>query len=437
MPSPARVDVHPRADLGRSEDASPVRWFAVAVLVLSTGAFFAVAADTPGSESRPTVLLLWALAYLVAAAILVDGRLRLRLPLVVPMELVLFVGLAALSVAWSVAPDVTLRRAVGLLGTVLVGLVVAQRLTTVEVLDAVRRAVLIVTLASLVLYVSGSVAALDEVHGTLRGVLATKNTLGRVLALGLLAAAATGLLDPSKARRCVLSAVPMVLALALTDSTGGILIAAVVLLGTLLVLVLRRRSGTVAVAGAVALMLGLTVLVAPSLSAERVASAIGEDTTLTGRDEVWAESLDAAAERPVLGYGYGAFWDSAVEADRIRARLQWPVPHAHNGLLDAGLDLGAVGVLGSLVVLGGLVLRGVQDLRRRLPAQATLRLSVAWLVLFSNIAESSLLQQNSLLTLLLVVALAARGPDPATRPPDRVQHPQRSAVRHSPAAAVT
>ena len=425
MPSSARVESNRRSDVRTSGDGWAVRSFAVAVLVLSTGAFFAVA-DTSGSGSQPAVLLLWVLSYGIATAVLVDGRMRLRLGLTVPTELVLFVGLTAASLAWSVAPDLTARRVVGLIGTVLVGLVLAQRLTALEVLDAVRRAVLIVTLASLLLYLSGSGAALDSVHGTLQGVLATKNTLGRVLALGLLAAAATGLLDRSKVRRCVLSAVPMVAALALTDSTGGVLLTAVVAAGTLLVLVLRQRSGPVAVAGGVALLIGLTVLVAPSLSAERVASAIGEDTTLTGRDEVWAQSLGALAERPVLGYGYGAFWEGAVEAERIRARLQWGVPHAHNGLLDAGLELGVVGVVASIVVVGGLVVRGVRDLRRRLLAQATLRLSVAALVLFSNIAESSLLQQNSLLTLLLVVALAARGPDTAlaqqrARPPDSVE----------------
>lgn len=435
MPSSARVGPDPRPDARRSTDGWSVRWFAVAVLVLSTGAFFALV-DTSGNESQPAVLLLWVLAYGVAAAILVDGALRLRLRLAVPIEMVLFLGLTAISFAWSVAPDLTARRVVGLLGTVLVALVVAQRLTAVEVLDAVRRAVLIVTMASLLLYLSGSSAALDSVHGTLQGVLATKNALGRVLALGLLAAAATGLLDRTKARRCVLSALPMVAALALTDSTGGILLAAVVLAGTVLVLVLRRRTGRVAVAGAVALLVGLSVLAAPSLSAERVASAIGEDTTLTGRDEVWAESLDAVAERPVLGYGYGAFWDGAVEADRIRARLQWRVPHAHNGLLDVALDLGVVGVVASLVVLGGLVLRGVQDLRHRLLARATLRLAVAWLVVFSNIAESSLLQQNSLLTLLLVVALAARGPHTPLARPDSARKPESGSVQHRPVAAV-
>lgn len=393
--------VHPPA-------GSATESFAVAVLVLSTGAFFAVTAPAAGGESRPAVLLLWLLAYAVAGAMLLDSRLRLRLPLPLPAELVVFLALAATSVAWSVAPDITARRAVGLLGTVLVGLVLAQRLTAVQLLDAVRRAVLIVTVASLLLYLSGSSAALDELHGTLRGVLATKNTLGRVLALGLLAAATTGLLDPSRARRSAVSAVPMVVALALTDSTGGVLMAVLVGAGTLLTVLLRRRWGALAVAGAAVLLTGAAVLAAPWLSAGQVAGAVGEDTTLTGRDEVWAESWEAASERPVLGYGYGAFWSSATEADRIRARLQWGVPHAHNGLLDTGLDLGVLGVVASVVVVGGLVVRGVVDLRRGEVPRAVLRLAVAGLVIVSNLVESSLLQQNALLTVLLVAALAAR-----------------------------
>ena len=82
-----------------------------------------------------------------------------KIPLVLPPELVVFIGLALTSTLWSVAPELTLRRAFGLIGTVIVGLALAQRMTATDLLEAVRRTVVIVALASLVLYVGGSAAA--------------------------------------------------------------------------------------------------------------------------------------------------------------------------------------------------------------------------------------------------------------------------------------
>lgn len=100
------------------------------------------------------------LAYLVGAAVLVYGLL-LRCRLTLPPELVAFVVLAAASTLWSVAPDLTLRRAFGLLGTKTVGLALAQRMSAMDLLDALRRTVVIVVLASLTLYLAGTSASAE------------------------------------------------------------------------------------------------------------------------------------------------------------------------------------------------------------------------------------------------------------------------------------
>lgn len=382
--------------------------FAVCVLVLASGAFFALLGPgLPGEQaSRPEILLLWVMAYAVAAAVLLDGRVRLRRPVGAPVALLAFVALAGCSVLWSESPELTARRAVGLGGTVLVGLLLAQRLSPVQLLDALRRAMLLVAVASLAVWAAGLAAALDPIHGTLRGVVATKNTLGQVMAIGLLACAALALLDESRRRRCLLSALPMLLALGLTDSTAGLLTAGLILVGSTIVVLRRGAAGRVLMAAGVTLVLGVLMVTLPGTSPERVAGVLGEDTTLTGRDVIWSQSIDAAQAHVVLGHGYGAFWEGTDEADRIRARLDWPVPHAHNGLLDVLLDLGLLGVALAVAILVTLVVRGVQDLVAGARDLAVLRLSIAALILLSNLVESAFLQQNSLLGLLLVVALA-------------------------------
>lgn len=384
------------------------RWFAIAVFVLSTGAFFAVNEAAPEGQSQPLVLLLWALAYVVAGIAVFDGALRHRRRVSLPIALTVTLGLTALSVLWSVDPTLTLRRSVGLVGTALVGLYIAQRLSPVETLDALRRALLLVAIASLLFYASGDPAARDEIHDTLRGVVATKNTLGRLMALGLLASAATALLDPGRIRRCIASALPMVVALVLTDSTGGSLVAAAVVACMMGAALWRAAPGRIMLGGAVALALGVIAMLLPRATPERVTGLVGEDASLTGRTDIWELSLTAVQDRPWLGYGYGAFWDGSETAERISSRLQWNVPNAHSGWLDLALELGVLGVLLAVLVMGTLVVQGVRDLASGRGDRATLRLAVAGVIGVTNLTESGLLQQNVLLTVLLAAAIAVR-----------------------------
>jgi exopolysaccharide production protein ExoQ len=384
------------------------RWAAVGLLVLATGSFFPLLGGG-GEADVPLARLLWAVAYVGAGLALFDGALRHRLRVRVSSTLVLYVALAAVSVTWSVLPALSLRRSVGLAGTVVVGMYLAQRLRPLELLDALRAATLIVAVSSLLLYASGSALALDEVHGTLRGVLSTKNTLGRMMALGILASATTALLDGRLARRCTLSALPMLVALALTDSTGGSLVAAGVVVCMVAALLWRARAGRALLLAAVALSLGALAILLPQATAERVTGLVGEDATLTGRTEIWRLSLEAVGSRPVLGYGYEAFWEGSDVAARIQARLNWPVPSAHNGLLDVAVDLGLVGVVLAVLVLLTLVARGLRDVAAGFVPGAFLRLPIAGLIVVSTMVESGLLQQNTLLTVLLVAALSMPG----------------------------
>lgn len=385
-------------------------WFAITVMILSTGAFFAVFLD----GSNPAVLGLWILAYAVGGAMLVDGLLRDRLTVLVPIPLLLFVGLAGTSVLWTSAADVTIRRSIGLAGTVIIGLVLAQRLRPVEILDAVRRAMLIIAVLSLLFYLSGDARAVDPTHDTMRGVVATKNTLGRVMGLGLLAAAATAFIDPQRTRRAIWSAVPMVAALLLTGSAGGGLIAVLVLFTLIGALLWKASAGRTFLVGAGALATGTAFLFSPATEADDIVGLVGRDLTLTGRTDIWGLSLDALAQQPFIGYGYGTFWHEAgpIQGRRIVALLYWPVPNAHNGLLDVALDVGLAGVVLAVLLVGGLLVRGVRETRRGQMDVGVLRLSIGLLVLVSNLAESSFLQENAFLTVVFVAALAAREPDP-------------------------
>lgn len=412
--------------------------FAVAALVLSTGAGFALNYDGSGTGSVPLVLLLWGVAYAVGGGLLIDSILRLRQRPPMPPWLLLFIVLAATSTFWSEAPSVTLRRSFALAGTTIVGLAIAYRLRPIDVLEAVRAAALLIVVASLALYFLGDARTVDVVHGTLRGVAANKNALGRIAAVGLVASACLVYLDRARLQRCLVTAAPMVLALALTDSAGGV--ALFVIAGAVIgaLAMWRGRTSRLVLVAIVVAGLGAVILAFPNGIAYEDAIAItGRDPTLTGRTDIWDESVLAARERPLSGYGFGAFWGlggGGVEsgaAARIRARLDVPVANAHNGMLDVTLDLGIPGAVVALLVLVGVAMKGIRDAREGRADAALLRMWVVGLIVVSTATESGFLRENSLLTVLLVVAAAARSATETPRrprfaPPDRDLVPVRT-----------
>ena len=70
----------------------------------------------------------------------------------------------------------------------------------------------------------------------------------------------------------------------------------------------------------------------------------GEVEDLTGRTMIWSACLPYAEARPILGYGYGAFW-TREHYDEVAHELHWPTPHAHCAYLDVTLQLGLTGAL--------------------------------------------------------------------------------------------
>jgi O-antigen ligase len=62
--------------------------------------------------------------------------------------------------------------------------------------------------------------------------------------------------------------------------------------------------------------------------------------SFTGRLPLWMELTHSIEDRPLLGYGYRAFWDRQHTLEVGEALGGWQVPHAHDGYLDTTLDFG-------------------------------------------------------------------------------------------------
>jgi exopolysaccharide production protein ExoQ len=73
---------------------------------------------------------------------------------------------------------------------------------------------------------------------------------------------------------------------------------------------------------------------------------LGKDPTLTGRTPMWGVIITMILNKPILGWGRGAFWrgPGAVTAGEA-VSMNYVPPHAHNGYLDIGLDAGVIGFI--------------------------------------------------------------------------------------------
>ena len=72
---------------------------------------------------------------------------------------------------------------------------------------------------------------------------------------------------------------------------------------------------------------------------------LGKDPTLTGRTGIWKLVIASAVKRPILGFGYRAFWTGLQgESAHLALTEGWSPTGAHNGFLDVWLNLGLVGL---------------------------------------------------------------------------------------------
>ena len=152
-------------------------------------------------------------------------------------------------------------------------------------------------------------------------------------------------------------------------------------------------------AGTALLLTGFVSQAAPGLFFK----AIGKDPTLTGRTEIWTAVLDQVRQRPLGGFGFGAFWNKESVPARIVARQTgWPAPEAHNGWLDLLAQVGWVGLVLTACCCLAAVVFALARARGRDDGMFAPIYVASFLAL--SFAESVLLSPNSLVWVVFVAA---------------------------------
>jgi O-antigen ligase len=265
---------------------------------------------------------------------------------------------------------------------------------------------LILALATIVVTVLVPQYGLDVSPGHAsdwRGVFTQKNACGRAMVFATAIALAMG--EFNFARSFGLLVFLFVLVMSGSRSFWLIEFCLIAFAGVL-ALVKRhdRESRAIIVVGG--LVLAAFVIALGVFAAPLILTAMGRDVTLTGRSGIWLEAWHAITKRPLMGYGFSAFWLGLKgESFNVIAALGFVVLHAHNGFLELWLEIGGVGLAVFVISYLRACRCAWRIIRTRDLERAAWPMYVLLLILLGDMDENTLLIYNGLFWILYVTAL--------------------------------
>lgn len=436
--APIRAPVHHTfGQIAAAQAVTPYRPRLMALLVIAYGLLAIVpvqpwpappdpdAVQTAGAAEGGSLESLLLLGLFALASLVLIERRHLALTLLArSWPLALTLGWFLLSTAWSHFPDLTVKRTAFLVIGYLISVGIASGASSpwhvLRPLAVCFQLVLLVDLVSVFIIPDRAITAIGAA-----GMHGNKNVAGSIAMIGILVSTVVVLYGGQRWLSVLIGVglLPSLLFLVLTESKTCIALVAlfyVYILPFCVVLSAHRPLGA-----SMLLLAGFGVslfLFAAGLMrwdrADILEVLVG-DPTFTGRTDIWDFVWPFIQESPVLGTGYGAFWDVGSDQDPLRNARSWlgevaqgVINQTHNGYIDILLQAGMVGLAGLLLILGwGLMRSGAAMVRQPVGSRrwAPHALVFALLCLFVvyNLMETGLLSRvhlsNQFFVLFLVL----------------------------------
>jgi O-antigen ligase len=270
----------------------------------------------------------------------------------------------AITTATSMIPSLSVRRIVFCMLVIVLAAALPLLPTTYrrfcDMLAGVALAVLALCFTGVVLAPELSIHQMTDIvepslAGNWRGIFGHKNIAGPMMVIFIFIG-----IFVAKARNAVLGCIIIAAAavfLSFTQAKAATQLLPVVL--GLSWLTLRLRSPLLRAAVVFGFLILLNLLTVGSLFFDGIAAfnkIAMSDPTFTGRTDIWEFAIENIRERPLLGYGFGAFWETpftyfqpTVEGSQVTF-----AGHAHSGFLDLALTIGLPGL--ALAMIWTLVL---------------------------------------------------------------------------------
>jgi O-antigen ligase len=311
--------------------------------------------------------------------------------------LIVLTGLGLFSFLWSIDPALSQRRGIAIMATTLAGIFMGIRYdwrTLLRVLGLVWITVAVLSFLTALLVPSFGV--MYEIHvGAWKGLFYEKNQMGGHMARAAFLCGFLFIMDAPWRRIWGAGVFLCVLLVLLSTSKTSLL---GLLLGFAILgagMWMKRGVVTGMTSAWLGVVLAGTFACVMVLAPEVIFTALGRDPSLTGRTDIWATLIDMINARPLLGYGYGAFWAAESEpAYWVRVLVEWDAPTAHNGWVEVAIALGLIGLV-------CLILDFMMTIYRAARASVdtwtgVFALGVCAQFLLFSLSESISLQQNAI-----------------------------------------
>lgn len=348
------------------------------------------------------------------------------------------VAISLISVTWSQYPGLTLRRSILFFCITLICAGIAAGARDLRSFYAAF-CYMLSTIVLLNVFVVIGIPSVGLEDLGAKGIYTQKNVAGMVAMTAVLSSA-IWTMDRSGSARDLLIGVGMtflaMIFLILTRSKTSLGLT-VLVLGSLGLFAVMSKGGPGIVLATVLFALSLALVSIVGLAIidfdiHAVVASLTGDATFTGRDTLWAFAYRSAMEYPLLGHGYGAFWDVGPGGDPL-LRIdpgEWLgdidpgiINQAHNGYLELWIQLGLPTMLLAVATVIMAIAKGVLSALVTPTAngeKSALVFMTTMLVVYllHNLTEASLFIRGIILcnVTMPILFLISRFPDfPASR----------------------
>ena len=339
-----------------------VLFLATFLLICLTAAPFPDLSDPrllePVGDGNRTGQVLTVLLTMALAAFLYVKNVRILLKAVTPILAIVFLWFAA-SAIFSPHSDLAARRLVLAAFTVFQAaaflLLPQDRDHFSRLLAAGALAVLALCYFGVIFLPEHSIhqaadLAEPELAGNWRGFFTHKNGAGAAMVVLIFIG-----IFVSRTSSSLLGLLIVALAavfLVFTESKSPLSLLPPVLIASLVLV--RLRNPLLKCIAAAGLPLMIAVVTIGSVTLDPVRSLVYRlmsDASFTGRDEIWVFAIDHILQRPVLGWGFQAFWGTPelVSAWTYLESWGYRASDAHSGFLNIAVMTGLVGLALSLL----------------------------------------------------------------------------------------
>ncbi len=332
-------------------------------------------------------------------------------------------GWCWLSIGWALDPSIAVRRLIltNLIAWMVFNLVRAGGYrTTTETLRYTLLATVLISYGVVVLLPATGIHLLVDTQmptalvGNWRGFLGHKNFAGAVCALCIIMFLFDARRLPGLLRLFVVLAAGYFLYRSQSKTSMGMLVMAVLGGYVFETVNFRLRAYLMPIlAVATAVIGGLT-----SAYQDMFVTTVLNPSAFTGRGLIWSALLKYASDHPMLGAGFGSFWNIDATSPIFQYGIGYvrQITVGHSGYLDQLVAVGVPGVVLMVLAVAAWPLARLLASNRLAPGQGGLIAAMLLFCIGHNVTESGLFERDGIVStiLFLVAALAQYGTDGTT-----------------------